>query len=344
MEIVHELNQLDFGGVEKVIRNIVKFDKKNNHSIIAYKDGSYRKHLEDAGARIILIEDDTREEVDISADVLHVHCGGAISHLAKDQGLYFPVVETIHSPVRSPNLSNRIRQRVGVTKAVSRMNDNAMTIYNGIDIRDMEPKRTRDEMLDNIGVDKSKPIIGRLGRLGRDKGLEEWMLTCYYLQSSGVDFTPVIIGPEARDDSGYRGILKLMCESLPLNGVVWIPEQSDIADYLQCVDVFLYPSPTEGFGLVFIEAMLSGAVVVSYDNDVNREVIGGYSALVDVKDGIPGLVNMVKKVLTNESFRGHLKSEQIPFVINEYSAERMSLEYQDVYEKCLVSRPEEATR
>lgn len=334
MEIVHELNQLDFGGVEKVIRNIIKFDKKNKHSIIAYKDGKYRKNLEDVGANIILLNDE-KDDVDMAADVIHIHCGGAVSPLAHDLGKRFPIIETIHSPVRSPNPNDIISQRVGVSEAVARMNNEAICIHNGIDFDDLEPKFSKEYICEKMGIPTNRPVIGRLGRLGKDKGLEEWILTCYELQRQGYEFTPLIIGGEARDADGYRGVLKLMCESLPLKGVIWLANTNDIADYLQVMDIFLYPSPTEGFGLVFIEAMYMGAVVVSYDNDVNREIIGGYSVLVNQKHGIPGLVNGVKKCL-DVVVADEILGLQTEFVTAEYDAESMSLAYQDLYENVLA--------
>lgn len=333
MKIVHEVNQLDFGGVEKVVRNIIKFDKKNEHHIITYKDGAYRPELEAVGAKITVLAGEDDDDIDVEADVIHIHSGGDISNLAHSIGHLFPVVETIHSPIRSPNPSHLIFQRVGVSGAVAKMNDRAITIHNGLDFEEMVPKFEKEEIIKRMGWDPNRPIIGRLGRVGMDKGLEEWILACYHLQQQGYNFTPLIIGSEARGAKGYRGKLKLMCESLPLKNVVWMSNQKDICDYMQCMDVFLYPSATEGFGLVFVEAMHNGCVVVSYDTDVNREIIGGYSVLVKQEKGIYGLVDGIKKALMPE-YRDEVQGMQDSFVHSEYDAERMSEDYQELYERC----------
>ena len=181
------------------MRNIAKFDKANEHFIIAYKDGKYRGKLEEVGIKIFLVNEHEDHPEDFEADVIHVHSGGGVSNLALNIGHDFPVVETIHSPVRSALPAEFVYQRVGVSDAVARMNHNAITIKNGIDIDEMDPKIDRETIMSRMGWDPSKPVIGRLGRLGKDKGLEEWILTCYYLQQEGFDFTPVIIGGEARD-------------------------------------------------------------------------------------------------------------------------------------------------
>jgi len=332
MKIVHELNQLDFGGVEKIIRNIIKYDKQNEHFIAAYKDGNYKSELEKVGAKITLLSD---KELDIQADIIHIHCGGAPSNLAHDLKKEFPIVETIHSPVRSPNRDDYITQRVGVTKAVASLNKNAAYILNGIDFESMIPTKTADQVIKELKLNSEIPIIGRLGRIGKDKGLEEWLLTCYYLQQEGINFVPIIIGDEAQNCNGYKGMLKLMVESLPIKNVIWIPNQLNIANYLQIMEVFLYPSPTEGFGLSLIEAAYMNSVVVTYKNDVNRELLEGYAILVD-KD-IKSLVVGTRKAL-NTNIQDAFSGLSSAWVETEYDAERMSQEYQDlykeVYERC----------
>ena len=325
MKILHEIGQLSFGGVEKVIRNIIKFDTENRHSIIAYKDGDYRKELEAVGAEIIFPED---KEVEIEADIVHIHTGGDISPLARDLEGKLPIIETIHSPVRSPMMKELISQRIGVTEAVSRLNENCVTIHNGLDLEALEPTRTKEEVKKELGIQGGVPVIGRLGRIGRDKCLEEWLIVAYRLQQEGLNFIPLIVGGEASNAPGYIGKLKLMAASLPVKGVVWTGNRVDIANYLQVMDVFLYPSPTEGFCLSFVEAAYVGSVVVTYKNPVATEVLGGYSILTE--NSIDGLVGGVHKALDIG-----LQDAIVPlarhFVFTEYSAERMVRQYQEVY-------------
>lgn len=329
MKIVHELNQLDFGGVERVIKNIIKYDKKNEHTIVAYKDGKFRPELEKVGAKIILLEKET-DQADLSADIVHVHTGGSESRMALEVGKELKVIETIHSPVRSAMTNEYIYQRVGVSNAVSELNHNCITIKNGLDFEEFQPTKTIDQIRAIHGIPEGIPIVGRLGRLGKDKGLEEWILACSYLQQEGYEFIPMIVGGQARDAYTYQAKLKLMCASLPLRNVVWVGNQTETANYYQIMDVFLYPSPTEGFGLVFAEAMYAGAVVVGWDTKVTKELFGGYAILTEKT--IPALVQGLKKALTTE-VQDALSGISRDFIESEYNAERMSLEYQELYER-----------
>jgi len=316
-----------------MICNIVKFDGANKHTVVAYKDGPFRKELEAAGATVIIAPEGKGEETSFEMDAIHIHSGGGISTMALNLGKAFPVIETIHSPIRSPMPAEFVRQRIGVTDAVTGMNQNCSTIHNGVDFSQLEITRTVEEIKKELNIRENIPVVGRLGRVGKDKCLEEWLLTCYYLQIQGFDFTPLIVGAEASGLNGYVGKLKLMAESLPVKGVIWAGHKDDVANYLQVMNVFLYPSPTEGFGMVFVEAMHAGAVVVTYDNDVAREVAGGFAILET--NSIDGLMRGVLKAL-DVNVRDAIVPLAQSWVEENFDAERMSRDYQDIYKKILT--------
>lgn len=327
MKIVHELGQLEYGGVEKIIKSIIKYDTKNEHFVVTYKDGPFRKEFEKLGTTILMAGN---KEIDFMADIAHIHTGGAQSIMAFELGKSIPIIETIHSPVRSPMPDKLIKQRVGVTSAVCQINSNCIPILNGVDLGELETDRYAEDVKRELRIPEGIPIIGRLGRIGKDKCLEEWLLTCYYLQMQGIEFVPLIVGGEASGLNGYIGKLKLMAESLPVKNIVWAGHKSDVANYLQLMDIFLYPSPTEGFGLVFAEAMHAGAVLVTYKNEVTLEVAGGYSILTE--NSIDGLVMGVKKAL-DINVRDAIIPIAHDFVDQELNAKRMVSEYQEVYER-----------
>lgn len=330
MNIVHELNQLDYGGAERIVRNIIKYDTNNKHSVLAYKDGAFRKEIEAVGAQVIIPEEN--KEVEFDADIIHIHSGGGISNIALNLGKNFTFIETIHSPVRSAMTAEFIKRRVGVTQTVTDMNENCETILNGIDLDDVVITKEKELVRKELGISEDAIVIGRLGRLGKDKGLEDWLLTCYGLQKQGFDFVPVIVGGEASGLNGtYLGKLKLMAASLPVKNVVWVGHTTDIHTYLQIMDIFLYPSPTEGFGLVFMEALMNQCTVVTYETKVTKELLAGYAILT--KQSIEDLISGTKKAF-NVNYRDAYAGIGADLVRSEYSAKRMSLQYQELYERC----------
>lgn len=326
MKVLSELNQADFGGVEEVVRCISKFDLENDHTVLIYRDGPMKAKIEEAGAKVIISP--PKIEINLKEyDLFHLHCGGMYSNLLSQNGnSKLKFIETIHSPISSPHPDNLIIQRIGNSSLVTKMNRKCRTILNGIDSEIMKVTIPKEKMKEDLGIKTDLPIVGRLGRLATDKWLEEWILICYYAQQE-IDFIPLIVGPETQKN--FLGKIKLMVESLPLRNVIFTGARQDKANLYNIMDAFLYPSPTEGFGLVFLEALHFGLPVITLKTEVTSEVLGQGAILMqyDIKEMAKKLVD----VLRQKSFYTEaLKVGAQDFAV-DFSAERMVKEYQEVY-------------
>jgi glycosyltransferase involved in cell wall biosynthesis len=74
--------------------------------------------------------------------------------------------------------------------------------------------------------------------------------------------------------------------------------KEEIAKLLQVQDVFAWPSLTDTFGLVVLEAMACGLPVAAFDNDVNRHIIdvkSGYLIEDDLEVAITGAFLLKRK-------------------------------------------------
>ena len=93
----------------------------------------------------------------------------------------------------------------------------------------------------------------------------------------------------------------------------------EIARLLQVQDVFAWPSLTDTFGLVVLEAMACGLPVAAFDNEVNRHIIdikSGYLVKDDLEVAITGanLLNRDKAVARAKLFSWEAATDQ--FVSN----------------------------
>lgn len=96
---------------------------------------------------------------------------------------------------------------------------------------------------------KNKPIILSVGRISREKGLDD-------LIPLSDKYDIVIVG-----DGPYRAQLET---KLPNAHFVGYQQGSALADYYHQADVFVFPSRTDTFGIVMIEAMSLGTPVAAY--------------------------------------------------------------------------------
>ncbi len=113
------------------------------------------------------------------------------------------------------------------------------------------------------------PVLGTLGRLHVNKGLDVVLQAIALLSEDGLDIQLRIGG-----DGPLRQPLQAQIEELGLEDHVtfcgWIGKTGD---YLSALDLFICSSRVEPFGLVVIESMASGTPVVATDIDGPRQIL-----------------------------------------------------------------------
>lgn len=346
MKIMHELNQLDMGGAERVVLGIAANDKANEHTVFAYKDGPMRKIFEEAGIKVLVEKED--ETPDLHIDLLHIHTGGGPSRLAHDVAGAIATVETVHSPVVSGVRGEWVHARVGVTDVVTRLNRKCRTIHNGVQLSRLELKFQEGDghetapsakawCRDQFKIPQDAFVVGRMGRLGYDKMVEDWLAAAWYFQKDHPQKDKIyfiIAGNEA--EPGYWATIKVMAASFPLKNVIFIEEPGDnVCPIYTAMDVFMYGSPTEGFGLVYLEAAACGAAVLAWENPVTKELLTGHARLVPPT--VDGLVNGLNFMFNAPDIRQELAELGQDLATLDLTDVRMSEKYQKLYHEVYVS-------
>lgn len=134
--------------------------------------------------------------------------------------------------------------------------------------------------LDEIGVDRSKPIVAFVGRITRQKGVGHLIAAAHHFDPSiqlvlcaGAPDTPEIAAETER-------AVALLAEQR--SGVFWVKDMlptDKIREILTAASVFVCPSVYEPLGIVNLEAMACETAVVASD-------VGGIPEVVD--DGRTG--------------------------------------------------------
>jgi glycosyltransferase involved in cell wall biosynthesis len=77
-----------------------------------------------------------------------------------------------------------------------------------------------------------------------------------------------------------------MCKDLKIeNNVIWLGRTEHIQEFLSKIDLFIFASKGEGFGLVLLEAMLANRPILAANNSAIPEVLGlNYKGLFSTND------------------------------------------------------------
>jgi starch synthase len=159
--------------------------------------------------------------------------------------------------------------------------DRVHVIYNGIDANFYYPDPERD-VLDEIGVDQSRPYVTFVGRITRQKGVPH-LLRAARLFAPEVQ---VVLLAGAADTPDLKAETDALIELLQAerDGVFVVSEmlaRERVGQVLSHALVFLCPSVYEPLGIVNLEAMACGtAVVASAVGGIPEVVVDGETGLL----------------------------------------------------------------
>jgi glycosyltransferase involved in cell wall biosynthesis len=115
-----------------------------------------------------------------------------------------------------------------------------------------------------------------------------------------------------------------------------------LRDHYHWADVFVLPSYDEGFGLVYIESIMSGCPIIATAGEGAVEIVEqtGGGLLVDiVTDNEQSVANIKKAIIEiSQDYNQYMNPEIVEKARNKMDPVRVQGEWQDLLEKCFGSK------
>jgi glycosyltransferase involved in cell wall biosynthesis len=230
----------------------------------------------------------------------HLHLLPLSLVLARLQGV--PVLLIVHGlEARSPSdrwLANQVASRVDAFVSVSHFTKQRFETWSGIDPERgrvipncidrsrFEPGPKPEYLLERYGL-KNRSVLLTLSRLPDQedrKGHDEVLEALPGLKEDDPSITYLICG-----DGPDRARLEEKAQRIGLGDRViftgYVSEEEK-TDHYRVADAFVMPGRTEGFGIVYLEAMVCGIPVVASSADASQEAVrhGELGVVVDPDD------------------------------------------------------------
>ena len=207
-------------------------------------------------------------------------------------------------------------------------------IYNAIDERFNEPPAA--EAIERVKerYQLNDPFVLYAGNIKPHKNLERLIEAFHLFRRPGFEQVKLLI---IGDEISKYATLRRAVHRLKLHKHVrffgFVPDQTLAALY-RLAAVFVFPSLYEGFGLPPLEAMASGAPVITSNVSSLPEVVGDAALLIDPYD-LEALADAMRRVLSDEKLRNGLRERG--FVRARYfSWERSIGRVRDIYQEVLA--------
>jgi glycosyltransferase involved in cell wall biosynthesis len=142
-------------------------------------------------------------------------------------------------------------------------------IYNGVDTARFSPDAPLP--LDLPLPRHHSPIIGTVGRVGHQKGIDVLIRAAKVLIKDFPELGVLIAG---KDEQGEEGKMKNLCRESGLeNHVLFLDQWDNMPGFMRRIDLYVLLSENEGFNRSLLEAMACGKAVVATDVGGNPEIV-----------------------------------------------------------------------
>lgn len=301
VRVLHVLNGLGYGGAETFIMNVyrkinkenIQFDflirsNKNNHELI--------KEIERYGGNVYITSayprnfiKNYKETKDFFKnhryDVVHVHANSLLYllplKLAKNMKVPCRIIHSHNTQAFHPFLTfihkwNRLFIYKLATNYIACGNiagtwmfkKKFQIIPNAIDLaKFMFNQEVRNDVRKKLKVENNF-VVGHIGRFTKQKNHKMVLEIFREIHNLNQSAKLVLIG----EGELYSDIQKLVSHYKLENSVIFLGGQDNISEFLQAMDIFVFPSLYEGIPITLLEVQANGLPCIISDQ-ISKEVI-----------------------------------------------------------------------
>ncbi|WP_281659010.1 glycosyltransferase family 4 protein [Halobacillus sp. Cin3] len=199
------------------------------------------------------------------------------------------------------------------------------TIHTGIEFKELK-RKDRNE----------KVVIACIARLGPRKGHTHLFKALSMIKRIGQQAEVWIVG-----DGEMRETLETEAKSLKLSNVKFLGKREDIPAILSKTDIFVLPTVNDNLPISIIEAMHSGAAVLTTDCGGIKEIVHHNQTGLVVEPGHVGqLTTQLQRLLGDEALRKKLGGEAYDYAKKHLTREAMVGRVEELYYNLLDSEGE----
>ncbi|MCX8010118.1 MAG: glycosyltransferase family 4 protein, partial [Ignavibacteria bacterium] len=194
-------------------------------------------------------------------------------------------------------------------------------IHNAVDLERFNPARVNPyKIKEEFNFKPADFIFCSIARLSPGKGHEEIIEAVRIVSLKHKNIKVMFVGEAEESELDYKARLIDTIEKYNLNKYfIFAGFRKDIPEILSAIDVFLFPSRDEAFGIALIEAMAMGKPnIVCRSSGILDIIIENETSLCFLRDDISTLASNMQLLIENPELRKKLSRASIERA-NEFS-------------------------
>ena len=280
---------------------------------------------------------------EVKADIYQAHEAKAAHWAAMHKKLFhtpFVIARRVPQPVRNTFFNRFVYGSADAVVSVSgfireavirsfgrdmNFSGRLFMVHDALSHQEADPARTAEIRKQYEG----HPVFGHAGAyVDRHKGQRILIAAAREFLKKHPDARFILLGAGS-DEEALRN------ETRDVPEIEWLGFKDNVADYLEAMDFFLFPSRNEGLGSVLLDVMDHGVPVIASDADGIPEVVSHEkTGLLFPKEDSAALLSAMERLYGDGELRKSLVTgarEQL----KNFTPEVMAAKYYEIYESLL---------
>ena len=208
-------------------------------------------------------------------------------------------------------------------------------IMNGLADEELRLREPKTELRRELGLPDGAPVVGAIGRLGRQKGYDVFIRAARLIHERRPDVHFLLVGK-----GPYDVPLRQLASELALGDVFhFTGERDDVLDLFPLIDVFVMSSRWEAMPYALLEAMgAARPIVLTHVSGLEKLVENGRAAAIIPPEDPEAIRRAVCDLLDDEPRRRALGRAAHDIATAKYTLRRSIREVERLYEEARHER------
>lgn len=192
--------------------------------------------------------------------------------LSKQMGSYIVKKDFLHKWIY-----NRVNYALAISNVISKnlvdttplTSDKVLLLHNAIDTNYFDPAKISGEPVrKEFNINDDEIAIGMMARFSPGKGHEEFLRSAKFLLEHHAKLKFLIVGEPSKGENNYAAEIKTLAANLGIiDKIIFTGFRKDTPNILAALDIFVFPSHAEAFGIALAEALSMGKPSVCSNSD-----------------------------------------------------------------------------
>ncbi|MEJ5351813.1 MAG: glycosyltransferase family 4 protein [Melioribacteraceae bacterium] len=266
--------------------------------------------------------------------------------LSKQMGSYIIKKDFFHKWIY-----NRVNYALAISKVIAKNlvdttplpKEKILLIHNAIDTNKFNPEKVNNTKVRNeFKINEDEILIGMIARFSPGKGHEEFLYAANELTKKYDNIKFMIVGEASKGEEEYEKEIKKLSENLGLNDkIIFTGFRKDTPEVLAAMDIFVFPSHAEAFGIALAEALSMGKPSVCSNSDGVLDIaVDGETSLLFEKQNWKNLSEKIETLILNPDLREKFGTAARKRAVEFFDLNVFSNKLISIYEKVIKERRE----